>query len=197
MTGFSPLLNYVTCVGSTSSVSYSIASLPTLTAKSTVCVHAKPLQSCPILCDPMDSPGSSVHGILQARILEWVAMLSSRDLSYPGIELTPPVAPDLQVDSLRLSHWGSPKVQSPTLHLVNESHSPVGLGLCRAALCCPQMFWISSLCSQLRQPLVPWSAVSIQHGHLCSWTLYASLGRKGDCVGWKRGWDPSVPVSIP
>ena len=123
--------------------------------------------------------------------------LSSRDLSYPGIELTPPVAPDLQVDSLRLSHWGSPKVQSPTLHLVNESHSPVGLGLCRAALCCPQMFWISSLCSQLRQPLVPWSAVSIQHGHLCSWTLYASLGRKGDCVGWKRGWDPSVPVSIP
>ena len=32
-------------------------------------------QSCPTLCDPMDcsSPGSSVHGILQARILEWVA----------------------------------------------------------------------------------------------------------------------------
>ena len=37
-------------------------------------------QSCLILCDPMDwtSPGSSVHGILQARILEWVAILSSR-----------------------------------------------------------------------------------------------------------------------
>ena len=36
-------------------------------------------QSCPILCDPMDGslPGSSVHGILQARILEWVAMPSS------------------------------------------------------------------------------------------------------------------------
>ena len=35
-------------------------------------------QSCPILCDPMDCspPGSSVHGILQARILEWVAMPS-------------------------------------------------------------------------------------------------------------------------
>ena len=32
------------------------------------------------LCDPMDcsAPGSSVHGILQARILEWVAMLSSK-----------------------------------------------------------------------------------------------------------------------
>ena len=36
---------------------------------------AKSLQSCPILCDPMDSslPGFSVHGILQARTLEWVA----------------------------------------------------------------------------------------------------------------------------
>ena len=37
---------------------------------------AKSLQSCPILCDPIDSspPGSSVLGILQARILEWVAI---------------------------------------------------------------------------------------------------------------------------
>ena len=39
------------------------------------CLHAKSLQSCPTLCDPMDSspPGSSVHRILQARILEWVS----------------------------------------------------------------------------------------------------------------------------
>ena len=39
---------------------------------------AKSLQSCPTLCNPMDCslPGSSVHGILQARIVEWVAMLS-------------------------------------------------------------------------------------------------------------------------
>ena len=47
--------------------------------------HAKSLQSCPTLCDPMDCslPGSSVHGILQARILEWVAMPSSRGSSQP------------------------------------------------------------------------------------------------------------------
>ena len=40
-------------------------------------------QSCPTLCDPMDCspPGSSVHGILQARILEWVFMSSSRGSS--------------------------------------------------------------------------------------------------------------------
>ena len=43
------------------------------------CLHA---QSCPTLCNPMDCslPGSSVHGILQARILEWVAIAFSRDL---------------------------------------------------------------------------------------------------------------------
>jgi len=37
---------------------------------------AKSLQSCPTLCDPIDSllPGSSVSGILQARTLEWVAI---------------------------------------------------------------------------------------------------------------------------
>ena len=48
-------------------------------------VHAKSLQLCPTLCDPMDCslPGSSVHGILQARILEWVATPSSRESFWP------------------------------------------------------------------------------------------------------------------
>ena len=46
------------------------------------CMHA---QSYPTVCDPMDCspPGSSVHGILQAGILEWVIMLSSRGSSQP------------------------------------------------------------------------------------------------------------------
>ena len=44
---------------------------------------AKSLQSCPTLCDPVDCspPGSSIHGILQARILEWVAISFSRGSS--------------------------------------------------------------------------------------------------------------------
>ena len=56
-------------------------------------------QSCPTLCDPMDCslPGSSVHGILQARILEWVAFPFSRESSQPGIE---PRSPALRADSL-------------------------------------------------------------------------------------------------
>ena len=42
-------------------------------------------QSCPTLCDPVDcsSPGSSIHGILQVRILEWVAISFSRGSSQP------------------------------------------------------------------------------------------------------------------
>ena len=45
----------------------------------------KEAQSCPTLCNPVDCspPGSSVHGILQARILEWVAISSSRGSSQP------------------------------------------------------------------------------------------------------------------
>ena len=44
-------------------------------------------QSCPTLCDLVDYslPGSSIHGILQARILEWVAIAFSRDLPDPNI----------------------------------------------------------------------------------------------------------------
>ena len=63
-------------------------------------------QSCPTLCDPIDCspPGSSVHRILQARILEWVALPSPGDLPDPGVE---PTSPALHVDSLPLRHLES------------------------------------------------------------------------------------------
>ena len=62
-------------------------------------------------CDPRDCgpPGSSVHGIFQARILQWVAISFSGgegwSLPGPGIEH---ISPALQVDSLLLSHQGFP-----------------------------------------------------------------------------------------
>ena len=58
---------------------------------------AKSLQSSPTLWDPMDcSPaGSSVCGTLQARILKWVAIASSRDLPDPGIRPATPASPAL------------------------------------------------------------------------------------------------------
>ena len=50
-------------------------------------VYAKSLQSCLTLCDPMDCspPGSFVHGILQARILEWVAISMSNRLGKEAL----------------------------------------------------------------------------------------------------------------
>ena len=62
------------------------------------CIHAKSLQLCPTLYNPMDCspPGSSVHGILQARILEWVAMPFSKSIGRTDAKaeasiLQPPV----------------------------------------------------------------------------------------------------------
>ena len=57
------------------------------------------IQSCPPACDPVDCspPGSSVHGILQARTLEWVAIPPPGDLPNPGSNLG---LPHRQADSL-------------------------------------------------------------------------------------------------
>ena len=65
--------------------------------------QVKVAQSCLTLCDPMDY---TVHGILQARILEWVAFPFSGDLPNPRIE---PRSPALQVDSLPAQPPGKPK----------------------------------------------------------------------------------------
>ena len=75
-------------------------------------MKVKVAQLCPILCDPMDY---TVHGILQARIPEWVAVPFSRESSQPGIE---PRFPTLQVDSLPAEPQEKPKntgVCSPAL----------------------------------------------------------------------------------
>ena len=55
---------------------------------------AKSLQSCPTLCDPIDGspPGSAIPGILQARVLEWVAIAFS-ELAYMCLQYATPTAP--------------------------------------------------------------------------------------------------------
>ena len=73
-----------------------------------VCVFVTVIQSCPIFCNPMDCslPGNLVHGILQARILEWVAISFSREYFWPKDQT--------QVSCIgrkvlyHLSHQGSP-----------------------------------------------------------------------------------------
>ena len=61
-----------------------LQSCPTLVV-SKVESESEVAQSCPTLCDPMDCslPGSSVHGIFQARVLEWIAISFSRGSSQP------------------------------------------------------------------------------------------------------------------
>ena len=63
------------------------------------CVH--------LFCEPMDLslPGSSVHGILQARVLEWVAMPSSRGYSPPRVRITY-VSYVSCIDRRVLYYWG-------------------------------------------------------------------------------------------
>ena len=72
-------------------------------------------QSCPTLCDPMDGglPGSSVRGIFEARILEWVAISFSRGSFYP-------------------TWWGGlyppmPFTSEPLRRLHSSAHVPAGV----------------------------------------------------------------------
>ena len=64
-------------------------------------------QSCPTLCDPLDCnlPGSSVHGMLQARILEWVALSSSS-----GSFLTQILNPGLHIAGRFFTIWATDQV---------------------------------------------------------------------------------------
>ena len=78
------------------------------------CVRAKSFQARPTLCDPMDwsPPGSSVHGILQARILEWVAVPASRGPSQAKDQTgVPYVSCTGRRGLYHCCHLGSPRGQ--------------------------------------------------------------------------------------
>ena len=74
-----------------------------------VCVFSRLVMS---LCDPVDysPPGSSVHGVSQARILEWIAIFSSKGSNQPKDQT--PGSPALQADSLCYSASKRSKVGS-------------------------------------------------------------------------------------
>ena len=90
-----------------------------------VCVCAKLLQLCLTLCNPMDCspPGSSVHGILQARILQWVACPPSGDLPNPGIKPVSLKSPTLVGRFFTTVLPGKPRIlqkdlwKAPSLHV--------------------------------------------------------------------------------
>ena len=88
-------------------LSFSRQFLKGIKCSSVICAVCLVAQYCLILCDPMDCSlsGSSVHGIPQALILEWVAISSSRGSSQPR-DRTQVFSP-FQAD---LSHQGSPRI---------------------------------------------------------------------------------------
>ena len=98
------LVSHMTCIWITDFGKYNESHwVPFSHKKQRVCVFSCSVMSDslhPMVCRP---PGSSIHGIFRARILEWVA------IPDPGIEPMSPTSPALQVDSLLLSHRGSPK----------------------------------------------------------------------------------------
>ena len=103
---------------------------PKNSSLSTMLCYAKSLQSCPTLCDPIDSspPGSPVPGILQARTQEWVAISFSTTwkwkvklklLSRVRLSATPWTAAYQAPPSMgfsRQEYWSGVPLPSPTLH---------------------------------------------------------------------------------
>ena len=99
---------------------------------------AKSLQSCPTLCDPIDSspPGSLVPGILQARTLEWVAISSSKLITTLILFfIAVPVKSELAVEILekgQVRFWMQAEKLSPNAkvnYIFNEKEifeGPVG-----------------------------------------------------------------------
>ena len=69
-----------------------------------ICAYEGESESCSVMSNSL-RPHATVHGMLQAKILEWVAFLFSSDIPDPGIE---PGFPALQVDSLPTELSGKP-----------------------------------------------------------------------------------------
>ena len=130
----------------------------------TSCVRARSFQSCSTLCQTMDCspPGSSVHGILQARILEWVAISSSRgsrwirDHTHDLILTWLPVSPPRdgtrvsclmygQVGSLPLAPPGKPTEWAGHLRSGERIYSCYVFPICLTCtvLLNPHTLWVS------------------------------------------------------
>ena len=134
----------------------------------------------PTLHNPMDGnlPGSSVHGISQARILEWVTILFSRDLPDPGIK---PGTPALQVESLpseppgKLYLTWNQSVQF-SRSVMSNSLQPHGLPHARPPCPSPTPRVYSNSC-----PLSRWCHPTISSSVIPFSSCLQSLSASGSC----------------
>ena len=95
-------------------------------------------------------PGSSVHGILQARTLQWAVFPSPGDLLYPGIE---PWSPDCKQILYHLSHQGSPNAKAWQNSSKTHKQDPVPLLWADAEKLLLTILWGQELCLQRQGPL--------------------------------------------
>ena len=129
----------------------------------------KSLQSCPILGDPMDCspPGSSVHGILQARIQEWVALPFSRGSSGPRDQTHISYVSCRQV-LYPLSHQGTLGMLLTKVHILFYWAYPWASLLAQLVKNLPAMWetWVRSL--GLEDPLEKGRAT---HSSILAWRI--------------------------
>ena len=140
-----------------------------------VCVCAQP---CPTLCDPTDCspPGSSVHGIFQARKMEWVVISSSRRFSWPRDRMWVSCVLHWEVDSLPLS------LLRPLI-----DYTMYIKGLLRAmALHSSTLAW---KVPWTEEPVGLQSMGSLGHDWATSLSLFTFMH-------WRRKWQPT-PVFLP
>ena len=91
-------------------------------------------QSCPTLCNSMDysPPGSSVHRIFQAKILEWIA-ISFSTIIYILVCISQPLSPNLHTHFfLSLKVFPFPPCRN--LHVANHGYRPLTAILCRSSI---------------------------------------------------------------
>ena len=157
-----------------------MTSVPLCLAEAPGCVHTQSLQSCLTLCNPMgcSPPGSSVRGILQARILEWVAMSSQRGSSQPR-DWTH-ISYVSCIDSLILYHWATRhNVSLKRRHLLKIL--PTGLKVCRHShLSRPTSHHLLQLCPHHLSTLHFCSIPASLLLHRCAWLF----PRLFSCFQW-------------
>ena len=147
------------------------------TCKARAAAAAKSLQSFPTLCDPIDSspPGSSVSGILQARILEWVAIsFSSKagDLSSilglgrsPGVGNGNPLQDPCLENSMNRETWWA-TVHTATESDMTEHREYVHVcGSVCLTLCDPMNYSLPGSVHEILQArILEWVAISYSRG---------------------------------
>ena len=134
------------------------------------------VQLCPVLCDPLDCslPGSSGHGISQARTLEWVSISSSRGSSRPR-------------DRTHISYW-----QVGSLLLSNQESPSFNFRLVFQGPCCLQAFIThKSLSSKLQSERIRLGKQKDTLGHCSSALSFLSTsllwgGNKDSSLNFRR-----------